>query len=408
MSDTSNHGTQQALERACPSCQVRTGQLLLQQRFAEIEGVSIHAGYDVVACAGCGACFADGVPDQAAFDRYYREASKYEGSASGALPAATLQRFREEVADIERYLPARSARILEVGCATGALLGMLKERGYAAVCGLDPSPACAAIAHERYGVPVTTGELSGGLGDAHAPAGGYDVIVMIAVMEHVRDLTATLHSVRRALSRSGLLYLEVPDAMRFEHGADAPFQEFSVEHINYFSAQSLSALLQRHGFVTLDSLQRDRSHTDAGTAPVVAGVFRAADAAGDFAQPDLATASAIRAYVSQSERREQPVRAFAAALAGARRPVLVWGCGTLTLRLLATSALADANIAGFVDANARYWGKTIRGIEILAPDAVRGRSEPILVSSVGQQAAIARDLRAGLGDSREVLVYPSV
>ena len=34
--------------------------------------------YDVAICRRCGGAYADRIPDQAAFDRYYREMSKYE------------------------------------------------------------------------------------------------------------------------------------------------------------------------------------------------------------------------------------------------------------------------------------------------------------------------------------------
>ena len=54
-----------------------------------------------------------------------------------------------------------------------------------------------------------------------------------------------------ALADNGLLYVDVPDVMQFGRTADAPFQEFSIEHVNYFSAKSLSNLMRAHGFVPL-------------------------------------------------------------------------------------------------------------------------------------------------------------
>jgi len=35
------------------------------------------------------------------------------------------------------------------------------------------------------------------------------------------------------------VFITVPDASRYAAGDDAPFQEFSLEHINYFGPQSL-------------------------------------------------------------------------------------------------------------------------------------------------------------------------
>jgi len=391
-----------ALTRCCATCGSTRGTLLFAQRFARIEGVSIHGGYDVVACSACGLCFADGVPEQSAFDRYYREASKYEASGPGEIPEHAQQRFRDEVRDIVSHLRSRDAAIFEIGCATGALLGMLRELGYANVSGLDPSPACAVTALERHGVRIQTGEMSQGL------QGRHDLIVMIAVLEHVRDLGSTLSMLRNALADDGLLFLEMPDATRFERGADAPFQEFSVEHINYFSPHSLTQLLTRHGFTAVDVQQRDRPDSNSSIAPVIAGVFRKSkpDAVLPALLPDTGSAEAINAYVIASELRERPLREFVRSALQNAPPVLVWGCGTLTLRLLATGQLLATEVAAFVDGNQRYWGRSIAGIPILPPASIAARSETILVSSIGQAQAIERVIRDKLGYGHRVLAYP--
>ncbi|HEX7476975.1 MAG TPA: hypothetical protein VF331_04160 [Polyangiales bacterium] len=67
---------------------------------------------------------------------------------------------------------------------------------------------------------------------------------------------------------------------------------------------------------------------------------------------------------------------------------------------------ARANIVGFVDGNARYWGRTILGIPIVAPDDVRDGDEPILVSSYGQVPAIAARVAQRFPQGRTVITYP--
>ncbi|TDU28345.1 methyltransferase family protein [Panacagrimonas perspica] len=407
MSKIDEFGGIRMFVRACPGCGGPRGHRLFEQHFARIEGVSIMDGYDVVTCGVCGVCFADKIPEQADFDRYYRDGSKYEGTGKSAeLPRATLRRFEQEVSDIERYLPTRSLRVLEVGCATGAMLGMLRDRGYSNVVGLDPSPGCAAAAWENYRVKVRVGDLS----DARLiPDGetGYDMIILIAVLEHVRDIAAVLRTLRAALSPGGLLYIEIPNAGGWVRNVDAPFQEFSVEHINYLSANSLAALARCNGFEVVDLLERDRAHNDEVTAPVAASVLKASEKVEPIV-PEHATAATITAYIETSHRRERAIRDFVAELARRAEPLIVWGCGTLTLRLLATSELGRVPIAAFVDGNSRYWGKTINGIRILAPEEVSGRSESILVSSIGHQADIARHIRDQLSYPHPVLTYPAV
>ncbi len=55
-------------------------------------------------------------------------------------------------------------------------------------------------------------------------------------------------------------------------------------------------------------------------------------------------------------------------LIASQRPLVVWGVGTHTQRLLATGGLAEANIVAFVDSNPNYLGKKLNNIPILAPE----------------------------------------
>ncbi len=86
---------------------------------------------------------------------------------------------------------------------------------------------------------------------------------------------------------------------------------------------------------------------------------------------------------------------------------MVWGVGTHTTRLMATSRLAEANIVAFIESNARYHGKTLNGRPILAPSALRERAEPVLISSRVFQKEIADQIRA-LGCSNELITLYNV
>lgn len=390
-----------ALARECPVCGVRAQERLFSQRFARIEGVSIHGGYEVMACARCGFCLADGVPGQAEFDRYYRDGSKYErADFAPELPDHVMQRLRQEAPDIMRHIATPGARILEVGCATGELLALLEAAGYSNLIGLDPSPGCARFARERHGVDVRVGDLSSlsQLGER------FDAIVLIAVLEHVRELNAVLALLRSALTADGLLFIEVPDALAFDQ-RDAPFQEFSTEHINYFSAESLSNLMACNGFAVVEARERTRVDV-AGSVGVVAGAYRVAAGPPAAVVPDRRTAPHLRRYAEAGAERERAVREFLAGLARSRTPIVVWGCGTLTLRLLATSAFEGVEIATFVDSNPRYQGRSISGVPIVPPSELPAEL-PILLSSFGHAASMERQVRGHVTADRVLLKYPT-
>ena len=104
---------------------------------------------------------------------------------------------------------------------------------------------------------------------------------------------------------------------------------------------------------------------------------------------------------------EDGARAELRQLAERGEPILIWGVGTLTLRLLETGALAGVPIAAFIDSNPKYQGRTLHGAPVIGPGAVRGRAEPILVASWTWQREIVEQIRTGLGLSNPlILLYP--
>ena len=133
--------------RSCAVCGSIRKLPIFGQSFGAISSGCLLTGYEVVACADCGFCFADGIPEQVVFDEYYAEMSKYEHQESGGHESTyDLARFRQMTAFIEPLLPGPDTRILEIGCATGRLLALLKDHGFTRVTGVDPSPSCAATA----------------------------------------------------------------------------------------------------------------------------------------------------------------------------------------------------------------------------------------------------------------------
>jgi SAM-dependent methyltransferase len=134
---------------------------LFHQQFAAVDQATPVTGYDVVVCNRCGGGYADGIPDQAAFDRYYRDMSKYEYAQRGGAESEYDSRRLTLIADIiAPHLRSPDARILDVGCASGRLLANIRDRGFASVTGLDPSPACAAASARLYAIDVRTMRLA--------------------------------------------------------------------------------------------------------------------------------------------------------------------------------------------------------------------------------------------------------
>ena len=388
--------------RDCAVCRSDRKKVLFRQRFAGGLHGALLSGYDVVVCTTCGFGFADGLPSQAAFDAYYNSMSKYEYQRQGGTESCfEEQRFPAAVGFIRGALPNLDARVLDVGCSNGGLLHALQNAGYSSLLGVDPSPTCAATARRLHGLHILIGTLS----EPPQELGRYDLVLLSAVLEHVRDLADALRQVRRALVPDGLLYVEVPDVTRFGVTPDAPFQEFSVEHVNYFSSRSLRNLLASAGFEEAEAQTVTTVQGENTVADVIMAVFRARDGwAGGPIERDVDTESALTAYIAESGRMEAGIHAMITRWVESEQEIIVWGVGTHTQRLLAESPLGSARIVAFVDSNPRYQGKHLAGVPIIPPSALPGRREPILISSRFYQREIERQIREELRLKNEIIL----
>jgi SAM-dependent methyltransferase len=365
--------------RSCPVCNHKKSSQLFRQSFSSLSHGSLLDGYALVICESCGAGYAQDIPDQTVFDRYYTEMSKYEYiDRAGVQTDSELQRFREEVDLVAPYL-TNTDRILDIGCSTGGLLAEFKRRGFSNLLGVDPSPACAKFTEELYGITAKPATIS----TLDRLNEQVDIAFLTGVLEHLRDLDSSLDRVKSCLKPGGLIFLVVPDATRYDRHFSAPFQFFSMEHINYFSPLSLSNLMARHGFSAVFTERLTLQLTSNANEPSIGGLFRwdlEAQDSSSFVRDDE-TAPALTRYIKQSQTLEQQIQTKIDELVDASQPLAVWGVGTHTLRLLETSRLSQAKLVAFIDSNVNYQGKTLAGIPVISPSEFNHSTAEVLISS---------------------------
>ncbi|MGA1205776.1 MAG: class I SAM-dependent methyltransferase [Opitutales bacterium] len=98
----------------------------------------------------------------------------------------------------------RPLRILEAGCGTGGNLSLLSEFGGVDAFELDDE-ACAIA--RSSGIEVSKGHLPDGI-----PFGGqkFDLIVLLDVLEHVREDGESIAALKQHLASGGRIILTVP------------------------------------------------------------------------------------------------------------------------------------------------------------------------------------------------------
>lgn len=389
-----------ASHRECPVCRAVDARPVYHQRFAVEDDGRRIAGYDVVVCRPCGAVYADGIPSQKVLDAYYHDSSKYEFLEDRGEPPAWLTRSHANlVAGLTQHLPGHDTVIVDVGCGNGDVLGMLKKAGYRHLLGVDPAPQSAEAAARLHQVRV----LRGGAFSLPPEARDAGCAILSAVLEHLRDVSLGLRVVSEALAPRGLLYVEVPDLERFAEHAVTPFQQFSVEHINYFTTASLSNAALQEGLAPVENWRATRS-TGATLEPTICAVFqRSGEPVKPSARDDTGEVE-LRRYVEVCARLEASLARRIDTLVAAQTPVILWGVGTHTLHLLETTALSQAHIVAMVDVNPRLHGLRVAGHAVVGPEEITARDEAILVCSPGHQDAIAAMARNHYGMSNEVIV----
>ena len=193
--------------RPCPVCGLSATELLYPQRFAPFTAGSIGDGYDVVACTGCGMCFATGLPDEQRFARYYADSSKYDLSASGSDPLATdIQRYADQAAFVAEHVADRGMPVLDVGTATGGFLQALRAVGFERPYGVDPSPDAVRVARDDLGLDVAVGGLEAAGSWGHE----FGLVSYVAVLEHVLEPREQVRAVSRLLQEGRLRLHQCP------------------------------------------------------------------------------------------------------------------------------------------------------------------------------------------------------
>ena len=228
------------------------------------------------------------------------------------------------------------------------------------------------------------------------------MVVLSAVLEHIPVLHRFLEQLEAWLKPDGLVVVEVPDAENFARAFNAPYQEFSSEHINFFSAPALDNLMGAHGFSRIALRQELCCAGPNLTGPVLTMIFRRGASPSAPAREPTSEAGG-RAYLERCRRRTDSENRVIAALVEAQRPVIIWGIGTLCQRLLATTRLRDANIRAFIDSNPHYQGRSMMGRPVIGPHGRTGRTEPILISSWVFADEITRQIREELGLDNEII-----
>jgi hypothetical protein len=182
------------------------------------------------------------------------------------------------------------------------------------------------------------------------------------VLKHIKDLRGFLNTIAKLLDERGLLFAEQPDLTMFSKNIVEPFLEFSIEHINYFTMQSLQNLFSTVGLVVIDSKSK-KAYLNSYDFIILA---EKGNVQNRF-KVDKDASHILKEYINSSTARLSPLEKMFHEWKLINKKIIVWGVGSFLMRLLATTELCNAKIVQFIDKNESMHGKRILGVEIVPP-----------------------------------------
>ncbi|MBU2623906.1 MAG: class I SAM-dependent methyltransferase [Proteobacteria bacterium] len=139
---------------------------------------------------------------------------------------------------LSNYLPVKQERrILEVGCGTGGNLELLSN--YGKIHAIEIYDEAIAMADKRGLCHVAKSSLPGDI----PFEGGFDLICMLDVLEHIDDDFSALESVGKRLNPGGKILITVPSCkfLWSEH-------DVALHHKRRYGKKQLMGLVQVSGF----------------------------------------------------------------------------------------------------------------------------------------------------------------
>jgi SAM-dependent methyltransferase len=207
---------------------------------------------DIVSCQSCSFRFVQPQPSQPELNRFYQQGyfsgghdfhqgEDYFNSRKRAIAKeqVTGWQFLKSNVDLSQK------KLLDLGCADGALLVLARQYGASQVVGVEVSAAAADYGRKQYGLEI----LESSADSLPLANQSFDVVTAFDLIEHVRHPAQLFREVCRVLRIGGVFVGGCPDMGCFDDwGAEWSGVRRNMEHLSYFDNHTLSEITGKFDF----------------------------------------------------------------------------------------------------------------------------------------------------------------
>ncbi len=257
-----------------------------------------------------------------------------------------------------RYNLNQDSSILELGCNSGRMLKMFKEKINCRTLGVEPSKTFSS-AWKEQNIEVIN-DYFGGSVAAEICDQKFDLIYFRHVFEHIPEPASFFKHVASLGSEDTIVVIEVPYLLSVIN--NKRIENISYSHLNYFTIQSISKIAQKYNFGIIDY---QLVETDGGS--IVLHLQKNMVTSADII--DNVTVSDVTELISHiSKAKEQLLSSISKF---GKEEVVGYGAGAKGQHLLHLLELED-HISYVIDDTPELEGKYIPGtsVEIRSPSQV--------------------------------------
>lgn len=214
----------------CPVCESEKLERIYSAPSAVF--VSVEAEFPLVVslCLDCGFAFQASAYSTAYDLLAERAYQNFTKSANFEFPRRSDEYVNAAEMILKSCPEGEPLSILEIGSNRGDLLYLIKEaRPDAKILGVEPT------GFENTPVPTIKGFYRPELFTEK-----FDLIILQHVLEHIKSPKDFIAGVKQSLAPNGMLFVEVPSLI---YSLTNKVEDFSLEHVNYFTPSSLQSVL---------------------------------------------------------------------------------------------------------------------------------------------------------------------